>query len=312
MTKTTIGIDVSKDSLDLHSLPDGACRQFTNDQAGHKALIEWLNSSPVERIVFEPTGPYHRKLERGLAECGLPYAKINPRQARRFAEATGKLVKTDRADAMMLARFGALLRPEESQSKRQSVENLSELVAARRALVKDRTAARNRLHNVASPLLHRQIRQRLKQIEAHIKAIDAECRKQVETDPELRQRRDILITIPGLGDVTVLTLLADMPELGAMDKRQTAALAGLAPITRQSGTWKGKSFIRGGRATLRQALYMPTLVAIRFNPDLKAKYTRLIAAGKPAKVAITAIMRTLITVANALIRDNRKWSKTAA
>ena len=283
MTHIIIGIDISKDHLDCHRLP--------------------------ERVVFEPTGAYHRKLERSLAEAGIACAKINPRQARRFAEATGTLAKTDRVDAIMLARFGAVLNPATTAPRSQTLETLGELVVARRALVKDRTAAKNRQHTVSSALLKRQANRRLKQIDADIDAIDAECRKLVETDQNLQSRFAILISIPGIGEVTVMNMLAEMPELGTMNKRQAALLAGLAPITRRSGKWIGKSFIQGGRKAVRQALYMPALVAVRFNAELKSKYQALTEAGKPHKVAITAIMRKLITIANALIRDQRKWAE---
>ena len=266
----------------------------------------------VKLIVFESTGVYHRGLERLLGEHRLPFSKINPRQARRFAEAAGKLAKTDRADALMLARFGELLEPPHSASKSQTLEELNELLVARRALVKDRTATKNRQHNLRSPLLKRQTKQRLKQIRQQIETIDARCMELVQSDLLLSKRYNILISIPGLGALTAIIILSEMPELGTMDKRQTAALAGLAPIARQSGAWKGKSFIRGGRANLRQALYMPALVAIRFNDEMAQKYKSIPEAGKPAKVAITAIMRKLIITANSLLRDNRKWSKISA
>lgn len=309
MTHITIGIDISKDHLDSHRLPDGACNRFANTKAGIKALIKWLLADLPERVVFEPTGAYHRKLERSLAEAGISYAKVNPRQARRFAEATGTLAKTDRVDAMMLARFGAVLDPAATVTRNQAVETLGELVVARRGLIKDRTATKNRQHNLSSALLKQQAKRRLKQIGADIAAIDAECRRLVEADEDLNLRFAILISIKGIGQVAVMTMLAEMPELGTMDKRQTASLAGLAPVTRQSGAWRGKSFIQGGRRTLRQALYMPALVAVRFNDELKAKYQALVEAGKPHKVAITAIMRKLITIANALIRDQRTWAE---
>jgi len=306
----TIGIDISKALLDVATYPDGQYKQFTNNKKGHKELLNWHDTLPAKLIVFEATGAYHRGLERFLGEHGLPYSIVNPRQARRFAEATGRLAKTDRVDALMLARFGELLEPAHSESKSQTLETLSELGAARRALAKDRTAAKNRRHNLLSPLLKRQVKRRLLQIETDIKAIDAACRQLIREDQPLARRFDILVSIPGLGEITAIIILAQMPELGNMDKRQTAALAGLAPITRQSGTWKGKSFIRGGRAHLRKALYMPALVACQFNHQLKQKYRKMIAAGKPAKVAITAIMRKLIIIANALIRDDRKWSES--
>lgn len=309
MNDVTIGIDISKALLDVATYPDGQLKQFTNTKKGHKELLKWLATMVTKLIVFEATGAYHRELERFLGEHGCPFCKVNPRQARQFAEATGRLAKTDKADALMLAMFGELLEPPHSESKSQTLDELAELVAARRALVKDRTAAKNRQHNLRSPLLKRQTTQRLKQIKKQIEIIDARCLDLVQSNALLSKRYNILLSIPGLGALTAIIILSEMPELGTMDKRQTAALAGLAPVARQSGTWKGKSFIRGGRANLRQALYMPALVAIRFNEEMATKYKTMREAGKPAKVAITAIMRKLIITANSLLRDGRKWSK---
>jgi transposase len=304
-----IGIDISKATLDVATYPDGKLSQFANDATGHKALVSWLGQGCVKCITFEPTGSYHRKLERFLTERGYPFAKINPRQARRFAEACGRLAKTDRVDALMLARFGAVLEPPHNAAKSQLLETLGELAAARRALIKDRVATKTRQHTLTLCVLKRQARQRLKQVEAQIKTIDAECRDLITADNNLKRSFDILLSMPGIGEITAVIMLAEMPELGTMDKRQVASLAGLAPVTRQSGTWKGKSFIRGGRANLRRALYMPALMAIRTNKEFKHKYDTLRNAAKPAKVAITAVMRKLIILANALIRDQRKWTE---
>lgn len=316
MSNVTIEIDISKALLDVATYPakgKGAqVKQFTNNKKGHKELIKWLATLHTKLIVFEATGAYHRGLERFLGEHQLPFSKVNPRQARQFAEATGKLAKTDRVDALMLARFGELLEPPHSASKSQTLDELAELVVARRALVKDRTAAKNRQHNLRSPLLKRQTTQRLKQIKQQLETIDARCMELVQGDVLLSKRHNILTSIPGLGALTAIIILSEMPELGTMDKRQTAALAGLAPVARQSGKWEGKSFIRGGRANLRQALYMPALVAIRFNKEMATKYKTMTEAGKPAKVAITAIMRKLIITANSLLRDDRKWSRISA
>jgi transposase len=226
----------------------------------------------------------------------------------RFAEAAGKLAKTDRIDALMLARYGALLEPV-TRPVRSDVQNrLAELVAARRGLMRDRTATLNRLKTLTIELLKRHARHRLRQIEAQVASLDAAIDAIVLGDPVLCRRRDVLASIPGLGLITAHTLLADMPELGAMDEGQAASLAGLAPITRQSGIWRGRSCIQGRRASLRQALYMPAIVAMRFNPDLKRVYDRLIAQRKHTKIAITAIMRKIVVLANALLRDNRLWT----
>jgi transposase len=313
MPEFTIGIDVSKDHLDAHCLPGGAAKRVTNDAAGYRQLLQWLpNTAQLARIVFEPTGPYHRALESKLAEQGMPLAKVNPRQARRFAEATGKLAKTDRLDAAMLARMGVVLEPEVRPVVNESLADLQELHAARQALIKDRTAAKNRAKTLQVRLLRRQNAQRLKQIERQLAALDREIAARINAEPALKQRHDILVSIPGISQTTAVSMLCEMPELGTLDQRQAASLAGLAPVTRQSGAWRGRATIRAGRAKLRQAIYMPAMVACRFNPDLKAKYDQLIKAGKPPKVAITAIMRKLIVIANALIRDGRTWTEKSA
>ncbi len=311
MTEISIGIDISKDHLDAHRLPDGAAGQFANSKAGLTRLIRWIGVADVARVVFEPTGRYHRDLERRLGEAGYPLAKVNPRQARRFAEALGVRAKTDRADAAMLARMGAALALQPQPVKSEILHELNDLQVARRALVKDRTAAKNRAKALRLPLLKRQNAARLKRIEADLAQIDGAITAMIMAEPELGARHEILISIAGISGVTAAAMITLMPELGALDQKQAASLAGLAPVTRQSGNWRGKAFIQGGRTALREALYMPALVACRFNPDLKAKYIQLIAAGKPPKVAIVAIMRKLLILANALIRDNRKWTPNA-
>ena len=304
------GVDISKDTLDAALHPSNQSRSFANDRAGHAALLRWLASHDVRQLIFEATGPYHRALERRLAQLELVYVKANPRQVRRFAEATGTLAKTDRVDAIVLARYGALLQPNVTSPRSEAIDQLAELVAARRSLVKDRTATTNRAKTLTLDLLKRQAAQRLRQIALQLDALDAQACAVIAHDPVLARRLAILTSIPGLGETTAIALIADMPELGSMDPKQAASLAGLAPVARQSGLWRGKSFIRGGRAHLRQALYMPALVAARFNPDLKARFNAMIAAGKPAKVAITAVMRRLVVLANALLRNDRTWAKT--
>jgi transposase len=254
----------------------------------------------VERVVFEPTGPYHRAVESALGAAGVPFAKVNPRQARRFA------------DAAMLARMGALLELEARPARSHALLELKELHSAREALVKDRTAAKNRAKTLTLSLLRKHNAQRLDQIERQIQAIETAILAAIEADADLASRFAILTSIPGVSAVTAFALLIAMPELGALDAGQAASLAGLAPIARQSGRWTGRSFIRGGRADVRQALYMPALVAARFNPDMKAKYTHLIETGKPAKVALTAIMRKLVVLANALLKSNRPWTPRIA
>lgn len=309
MINDTIGVDVSKDHLDAHRMSDGASRRFANDKAGHRTFIGWVEQ-PGSRIVYEPTGAYHRSFERRLADAGFALVKVNPRQARRFAEATGRLAKTDRMDAAMLARMGALLELEARPARSAILNDLKDLHMAREALVKNRTAARNRAKNLALTLLKRHNIGQLRQIERQIGAIEAAITALINADQDLARRFDILGSIPGISAITAFALIIDMPELGTLENGKAASLAGLAPIARQSGNWTGRAFIRGGRARVRQALYMPALVARRFNPDLKAKYHQLRAAGKPPKRAITAIMRKRIVLANASIREHRKWIKS--
>jgi transposase len=311
MTETNIGIDISKDHLDVHRLPGDERRRFDNSKAGHKALIRWIGDTPA-RVVYEPTGYYHRALERALAAAGMPIAKVNPRQARRFAEATGNLAKTDALDAAMLTRMGAVLSLEARSVPSGIINDLRDLRTARNALIKDQVAALTRAKAITLPLLKRHNAARLKQIEAQREAVDAEINALIQGDPDLAQRFAILRSIPGIAEVSAAMLLIEMPELGSLDEKQVAALAGLAPIARQSGNWKGKSFIRGGRQQVRQGLYMPALVAIRFNADLKTKYEQLIKAGKAPKQAITAVMRKLIILANALLKKGRQWQLRAA
>ena len=312
MIAQSAGVDISKDTLDIHLHPAGATQRLANTPAGIKKLIAWLEEFTIARIVFEPTGAYHHALERRLGDAGLPLVKVNPRQTRRFAEAIGRQAKTDAVDAAMLARYGALIEPPARPAVSQTLDEMKELHVARRALVRDRVAAQNRQHIRRSDLLKRQAAARLKQIEQQIAAIDATLGELRDADPALKTRFDILMSIPGVGDTTAIAIIVEMPELGAIENKAAASLAGLAPIARDSGHFRGKRFIRGGRADLRQALYMPALVAVRYNKPLKAKYQAFIDAGKPPKVALTAVMRKLLIMANALIRDGRKWTESLA
>jgi transposase len=311
MTQNTIGVDISKDRLDVYRFSDGERRQFGNDAAGFRALIAFAGKN-AGRVVFEPTGPYHRAFETALAQKELPLVKVNPRQARRFAEATGKLAKTDRIDAANLARMGAVLDLKPTDPKPEILNELYELYVAREALVKDRTAAKNRAKQLTLPLLRQQNSKRLAQIERQIEVIETEIEARLKAHSDLARRLEILTSIPGVSKITAFALLIAMPELGSLEGKQAASLAGLAPVARQSGRWARRAFIAGGRANVRQALYMPALVAARFNKDLKAKYDQLIKIGKPPKLAIAAIMRKLVVLANALLRKDRCWVEKPA
>lgn len=311
MEQATIGIDISKDRLDVYRLPEGTRRSFPNDGRGIAALTKWLSGSPLGRIIFEATGHYHRRLEQDLGRSGFPVSKVNPRQARRFAEAVGVLAKTDTVDACILARFGQALSPALSPVPDDQILALKELHLARHALIKDRTATRNRLKRLTLPLLKRQARLRLAQIERQLAAVDSAMMALVRDDGALSRRFDILLSIPGVAQAAAMALLVEIPELGSLENKRAASLAGLAPATRQSGQCTGRARIRGGRPLPRQALYMPALVACRFNPDLAKTYQRFREQGKPPKVAITAIMRKLLVLANTLLKKDRRWQPYA-
>lgn len=311
MTDDTIGIDISKATLDIHRLSDGKMMSFSNCTAGFKALSKFCSQTAVTRVIYEATGAYHSGLERALG-AQLPLVKVNPLQARRFAQAQGTRAKTDIVDAKMLAIMGNAfaLEPDEPTTKLQ--HDLSELRTFRSGLVKDRTRILSRLKTQTLSITCRQSKSRLVQLDKQIVEVDAEVQRLINSNDRLAHSMKILRSIPGIGAVCASTILIEMPEIGSMDRKQVASLTGLAPMTRQSGQWRGKSFIQGGRKVVRDALYMPALVAMRHNPDLRAKYQAMIKAGKPPKVALTALMRKLIELANTLIKANRNWVKKTA
>jgi len=308
----TIGIDVSKDALDAVWMSGKKHRQFTNNKSGLRSLIRWVEHAKIPLIIFEATGVYHRLLETSLAARNIPFAQVNPRQARRFAEGVGILAKTDRVDASMLAKMGSLLELEPDIPKSEMLHDLKEMLTGKRALIKDRTAAEARLATATLLVLKQQLSRRLRQISKDLEQIDDALETMIAADPILRKRVEILTSIPGIGKATAFALVIEMPELGTMNGKQAAALAGLAPMSRQSGKWKGHERIQGGRSSLRKAIYMPAIVATRFNPDMKAKYEQLISTGKCKKQAFTAVMRKLVVLANALLRDGRQWTETRA
>lgn len=312
MTDYTIGVDISKAHLDVYRLPDGACAHFGNNAGGFRDLIKWIDTLSVERIVYEPTGSYHLDMEAALARVDLPLVKVNPLHAKRFAQACGTRTKTDEVDARMLARLGVAMQPDCTRVPSPIQRDLKALQIARMALIKDRTAAKNRTKQIRGDLLRRQNAKRLRQIENDLQAIEQAMLTLIKTQDATARTFQIVRSIPGIGDITAAALLIELPELGTLAPKKVASLAGLAPYTRQSGQWKGNSFIGAGRKFLRNALYMPAVVACRHNPDMKTKYQQLINAGKPAKVAITAIMRKMIILANALIRDDRIWAEKPA
>jgi len=306
-----IGIDICKDWMDVHIHPHGTDLRLGNDAAGHRRLTAALDKLDVGTIVMEATGKWHRAAQAALHGAGLPVAVINPYRARKLADVFGRLAKTDKIDAAVLALFGARVRPRITPPPAAEVAELRDLSTARRSAVKDRAALSNQLGSSENAFVDKQLRARIKLLDRHITALDKAIDKRVATAPELHQRYRILTSIPGIGPVAGATLLAELEELGTCDERQIAALAGLAPMNRDSGTLRGKRMIRGGRRSVRNALYMAAMAAKRHNPDLKAVYDRLIANGKKAKVALVAVMRKLVILANALLRDHRRWSPKA-
>lgn len=307
MTEHTNGIGISKTPLDAFQLKDQGTRQFENTPKGIRALICWLGQTSVARIVFEPAVSYHRSLETALLRQ-FPLVKVNPLQARRLAEACGTRAKTDSADAYIKARMGFILNlvPEVPISENQL--SPKDLQVARTALVKERTRLRNRRRVQINPVLKRQIKARLTLVEWQLAELDAEIARLIASDEALQRKRQILCSIPGLGPISTALILTFFPEIGTLDRKRAGSLAGLVPHSRESGLWKGKSVISSGRKSLRDALYMLPLVAMRFNPGLKAKYAALRGAGKPAKVAVVALMRKLLETANALVKANRTWT----
>lgn len=304
----TIGVDISKATLDAYARVQQRHWQFPNNRCGISELLTWIRKLGALLVVFEATGAYHRTLETALAKRNIPFCKVNPRQSRRFAEATGRLAKTDRVDAMTLARMGAVLELPAQAPRTEVINELKELLVARRALVKDQATTKTRAKTAMQKIIQRQTAARLKLIAAQIADLDQTIMARIEAAPDLAARMDILISIPGIAKITAFTMLIEMPELGTLTGKQAASLAGLAPVSRQSGKWRGHERIRGGRAELRRALYMPALVAMRFNRDLHTKACALTAQGKPAKLVITAIMRKLLVLANAVITEGRKWT----
>lgn len=307
MTQDSIGIDISKAHLDAHRTTTGAHARFDNSALGLKALERWLGPARPDLVVYEPTGPYHRRLEM-VFSGRLPLCKVNPLQARRFAQAHGTRAKTDAVDARMLAVMGRALDPVPDRGLDPDQRDLKELQVTRAGLVRDRTALMNRLKTQTLGLTRRLTKARLAQTERQIAVLETGIEDRTRACPARARAQDILTSIPGIGRITARAILAECPEIGTLGSKQAAALAGLAPMTRQSGKWHGKARIHGGRKHLREALFMPALVAIKRNPDPAGKYEAMRAAGKPHKVALTTLMRKLIELANTLVKQDRIWT----
>jgi transposase len=306
-----IGIDVSKASLDVAMRPTGEIWQESNDLEGVGRLVERVLQASPALIVLEATGGYEAACASALAVAELPVAVINPRQARDFAKSLGRLAKTDRIDAAVLARFGEAVHPEPRKLADEQTEQLRALIGRRRQLIEMLVAEKNRVG-----LSHRAVRPGLLDhvgwLEDQLAEIDKDLRDQLHRSPIWRENDDLLRSVPGVGMITSTTLLAELPELGQLDRKKIAALVGLAPYNCDSGSMHGRRAIWGGRATVRTALYMATLSATRFNSVIRAHYEHLKRQGKPSKVALVACMRKLLTILNAILRSRTPWKDALA
>jgi transposase len=306
-----VGIDVSKSQLDVAFDPVGKTPTFTNDDQEHAALIKMLKPLSLQLIVLEATGRYEQLAVSALLAQALPVVVINPRQARNFARAIGKLAKTDAIDAAMLARFGRTVKPEIRPQADQKTLLFQEKLARRRQLVQMRTAESNRLQQARSEPVKQSIRQVLDLLKQQLADNDDDLGRMIHDSPAWREKEQLLKTVPGIGEQTARTLLIQLPELGRCSRQQIAALVGVAPINRDSGKRRGQRTISGGRASVRCGLYMATLVAARHNPMIKVYYQHLLKMGKRKKVALVACMRKLLIMLNAMVRDNQPWRNIA-
>jgi transposase len=303
-----IGIDVSKAQLDIRVRPTGMRETFSNDKAGIKALVERLSGFKPTLIVLEATGNLERAVARALVSEDFPLTIVNPRQVRDFARATGRLAKTDKIDADVLAHFAEVVRPQIRALLDQASWELKDLIARRRQLSAMIVAENNRLDR-ASKTVAQRISAHIRWLEKELERADHDLDQSIRQSPIWQANQDLLQSVPGVGPVTSRTLLAELPELGELNRKQIAALAGVAPFNRDSGTLKGKRCIWGGRASVRAALYMAALVASRRNTVIRKFYDRLRTAGKKPKVALVACMRKLLTILNSMIKHKTRWSE---
>ena len=306
-TPVFVGIDVSKDRLDVHLRPSGRAFAVARDGAGIEELLARLRAEPPALVVLEATGAFEITVAGAVAGAGLPLAIANPRQIRDFARATGRLAKTDRLDAEAIALFAERVRPEPRPLPDADARALAELVARRRHVAEMIGMEGNRRRQARAPGVARTIAATLKVLEAQLADLDRGIDGAVRGSPAWRAADDLLRSVPGIGAVASRTLIAEMPELGRLGRREAAALIGVAPLNRDSGTMRGHGAIAGGRASVRNVLFMATLSAIRWNPVLKAHYQQLIRRGRPKKVAIVACMRRLLGMLNAIIRTASPW-----
>ena len=299
-----VGIDVSKAELEV-AVGEEAWT-VSNDESGIATLLERLRKRPVELVVLEATGGHETPAVAALAEAGLPVVVANPRQVRDFGRATGQLAKTDRIDARVLALFAERVRPEVRALRDEKTQELTALLARRRQLIEMMVAEKNRL-KMAPKRVAKGIRQHIEWLKRQLKAVDSDLERQIKESPVWRAKEDLLRSVPGIGPVVSRTLIGELPELGHLDRRAIAALAGVAPLNRDSGTLRGKRMVWGGRRSVRVALYMAALTASQRNPVIREFYARLRERGKPAKVALTACVRKLLVILNAMVRDGAPW-----
>jgi len=305
-----VGIDVCKAWLDIYLHPVGLRFRLANDDGGLKRLKRELGGFRVVRIVMEATAKYHRLASRSLHDSGFCVAVVNPARARFYASALGTLAKTDAIDARVLALFGEAIDPRATTPRPQALEDLQELVGARQSAVADRTALANQLGAAATAFLRAEMKRRIGALERHIERLETQIAKLIEADPAVARRVEILESIPGVGRATATAMAVGLAEMGACANKKIALLAGLAPVACDSGDSVGQRHIKGGRGHVRSAIYMAAVTAARCNRDLKTFHDRLVANGKKAKVALTAVMRKLVSLANTLITENRLWTPT--
>jgi len=302
-----VGIDVAKDQLQVALRPDGEAWSVTNDRPGLRDLVKRLAVSKPALVVLEATAGMEMPVAAALAAAGLPVVAVNPRNAREFARATGRLAKTDVIDAHVLAQFAEGVKPPLRPLPDAATQELNALVTRRHQLVEMLTAEKNRLAQAVAKPVRAGIQEHIRWLERRLADIDRDLGETIRHTPVWREKDELFRSVQGVGPVLSTTLLAGLPELGALGRKQIAALVGVAPLNRDSGRYRGKRMVWGGRARVREALYMGTLVATRFNPVIRAFYQRLLDAGKPKKVALTACMRKLLTILNAMARHHTPW-----
>jgi transposase len=307
MEQIFVGIDVSKERLDVHVRPSGEVFAVARDGEGLSALVERLRALSPALIVSEATGGFEQVLAGALGSAGLPVVVVNPRQIRDFARALGRLAKTDRLDAEVIALFAERVQPELRPLPNEQARLLGELVGRRRQVIEMIVAEGNRARQLESRRLKKRIERHRAVLQEELSEIEHELDDTIRGTPIWRESEDLLKSAPGVGNILARTLIADLPELGTLDRKKIAALAGVAPFNRDSGTLRGRRTIWGGRAAIRTTLYMAALAATRHNPVIASFYRRLLAAGKPKKLALTACMRKLLTILNAMLRDGKPW-----